>query len=224
MGNVSSTFGDTWGMNSGRPLDYYNLRLEKSVMEYDQRHVVKIGASYDLPFGRSRARGRSIPMWLDFVAGGWTLQYIGNYSSGMPMGFGATGTPNSNFATNRPFLITNGQPLYNSSFDPKKFDMTDINTSMVVDPVKINRYARGNAARLVDQLRGFAFYSEDTSLQKNWVPREGTRVQFRAEFLNLFNRHRFTGINTNPASPLFGQISGVSDDRRQIQFGIRADF
>lgn len=234
LGNVSSAFGDTWGQNSGRPLDYYNLRLEKSVMEYDQRHVVKIGASYDLPFGRNRARGRNMPAWLDFFAGGWTLQYIGNYASGTPIGFGATATPNSNFATNRPFLISNGQPLYNPNFDPKKFDMTDIstprpdktyiNTSMVVDPVKINRYARGNASRLVNQLRGFAFYNEDTSLQKNWVPREGTRVQFRAEFLNLFNRHRFTGINTNPASPLFGQISGVSDDRRQIQFGIRADF
>jgi hypothetical protein len=56
------------------------------------------------------------------------------------------------------------------------------------------------------------------------VPREGIRVQFRAEFLNLMNRHRFTGINTNPASPLFGQISGVSDNPRKIQFGIRADF
>jgi hypothetical protein len=130
--------------------------------------------------------------------------------------------------------MTGGQSLYNSSFDAAQFDMTDIsvvhtgktyfNTSMVVDPVKVNRYARGNASRLVDQLRGFAFYSDDTSLQKNFVPKEGIRVQFRAEFLNVFNRHRLSGFNTNPASPLFGQISGVSDDRRQIQFGVRADF
>ncbi len=53
---------------------------------------------------------------------------------------------------------------------------------------------------------------------------EGVRVQFRAEFLNMFNRHRFSGINTTASSPLFGQVTGVSDDRRQIQFGIRADF
>ena len=63
-----------------------------------------------------------------------------------------------------------------------------------------------------------------SSLQKNFMPHEGVRVQFRAEFLNLLNRHQFTGINTNPASPLFGQISGVSDNPRKIQFGIRADF
>jgi len=87
-----------------------------------------------------------------------------------------------------------------------------------------DRYARGNAPRLISQLRNFPTYTEDGSLQKNFIPREGMRVQFRAEFLNLLNRHRFTGINTNPASPLFGQISGVSDSPRKIQFGIRADF
>jgi hypothetical protein len=235
LGNLSSAFGDTWGQNYSRPMDYYNLSLEKSVLEYDQKHIVKIGASYDTPFGRGRKYGHDLPMWLDFLSGGWTLQYIGNYSSGMPVGFGATGTPNSNFATNRAFIVNpTGKSMKNASFDASAFDMTDISvahagktyfdTSMVIDPTTIDRYARGNAPRLLDQLRGFALYSDDASLQKNFVPREGFRVQFRAEFLNMFNRHRFSGFETNPSSPLFGQISGVSDDRRQIQFGIRADF
>lgn len=235
LGNLSSAFGDTWGQNGGRPMDYYNLSLEKSVLEYDQKHIVKIGGSYDTPYGRGRKYGGGLPLWLDFVAGGWTLQYIGNYSSGLPVGFGATSTPNSNFATNRPFIINpSGKSMNNPNFDRSAFDMTDLSvarpgktffdTSMVVDPTTVNRYARGNAARMMDQLRGFARYSDDSSLQKNFVPKEGIRVQFRAEFLNMFNRHRLSGFNTNPASPLFGQISGVSDDRRQIQFGIRADF
>lgn len=235
IGNVSSAFGDTWGMNYGRPMDYNNLKLDKAVLEFDQTHVVKIGASYDLPLGRHRPFGSKMPMVLDFIAGGWTLQYIGNYSSGTPIGFGATGTPNSNFATNRP-IINNpgGGSLLSPSFDSSTFDMTDISnaragkkyidTSKVIDPATIDRYLRGNAARLISQLRNFPVYSEDTALQKNFIPREGMRVQFRADVLNLFNGHRFSGINTNPASPLFGQISGVSDDRRQIQFGVRADF
>ena len=66
-------------MNYGRPMDYNNLKLEKSVLEFDQTHVVKIGASYDLPVGREPALRRRMPRALDFVAGGWTLQYIGNY-------------------------------------------------------------------------------------------------------------------------------------------------
>ena len=83
---------------------------------------------------------------------------------------------------------------------------------------------RGNASRRHSDLRGFAYYFDDSSLQKNFYPIERMRVQFRAEFLNMFNRHRFTGINTNPTQPQFGQINGVSDDRRQMQSGIRADF
>jgi hypothetical protein len=235
LGNLSSAFGDTWGQNYSRPANYYNLAAEKSVLEFDQTHIVKIGATYDLPFGKGRPYGSKMPMALDFVAGGWTLQYIGGYRSGTPVGFGATGTPNANFATNRPFINNpNGGSLLNSSFNVNNFDMTDISnaradkkyidTSKIIDPAKINRYARGDAPRLLSTLRNFPSYNEDVSLQKNFVPVERMRVQFRAEFLNLFNRHRFSGFNTNPASPLFGQISGVSDDRRQIQFGIRADF
>jgi hypothetical protein len=114
---------------------------------------VKIGASYDLPIGRGRPYASTMPLWLGFFAGGWTVQYIGNYSSGMPVNFGATGTPNSNFATNRPFINNpGGQSMNNPNFDSAAFDMTDLSTprpgktyfdtAKVIDPVKVNRYAR----------------------------------------------------------------------------------
>ncbi len=232
LGNISSAFGDTWGQNWGRPLDYYNLSLEKSVLEFDQRHVVKIGATYDLPIGRSKRFGTDWNRLMDFALGGWTLQYLGNYSSGMPLNLEGTGTPNANFATNRVFLVNPNGESMTVNFDPSSFDMANIsssgtsgnkyiNTALVRNP---GRYERGNSARMLNQLRGFAEYSDDASLQKNFVPKEGIRIQFRAELLNMFNRHRFDGIETDAASPLFGQINSVSADRRQIQFGLRADF
>ena len=72
LGNISSAFGDTWGMNYGRPMDYYNLKLEKSVLEFDQTHVVKIGASYDLPVGTEPAAsaGRCRAPWISSPAAG----------------------------------------------------------------------------------------------------------------------------------------------------------
>jgi hypothetical protein len=230
--NLNSAFGDTWGMNSGRPLDYYNLRLDKSISQFDRTHWVKIGASYDLPFGRGRPFGGQMNRAVDFAAGGWTLQYIGNYSSGEPLGLGGTGTPNFNATTNRALIVNPDGRSLRLGVDESQFDMSRISTagtaqhryidtSLVKDPP---RYTRGNASFRVSQLRGFAFYGDDFALQKNFKPAEGVRVQFRAEFLNLFNRHRFSGINTSAASPLFGQITSVSDDRRQIQFGIRADW
>jgi hypothetical protein len=230
--NMNSAFGDTWGMNSGRPMDYYNLELDKSVSQFDRTHWVKAGVTYDLPFGRGRQFGANVNRPVDFALGGWTLQYIGNYSSGEPLGLSGTGTPNANFSTQRALLVNPEGRALTTGFHADSFDMSRvstagttqhnyIDTSLVKDPP---RYTRGNTSFRISQLRGFAFYSDDFALQKNFKPGEGMRIQFRAEFLNMFNRHRFSGINTNASSPLFGQVTSVSDDRRQIQFGIRADW
>ncbi len=230
--NLNSAFGDTWGMNSGRPMDYYNLRLDKSVSPYDRTHWVKIGASYDLPFGRGRQLGGNVHRGVDFALGGWTVQYIGNYSSGEPLGTGGTGTPNANFSTQRALVVNPDGRSLQAGFQASSFDMGRISTAATAQHKYIDtsllrdppRYTRGTAPYRISQLRGFPFRSDDFALQKNFKPIEAMRVQFRAEFLNLFNRHRFSGINSNAASPLFGQVTSVSDDRRQIQFGVRADW
>src|SRR5262249_36127792 len=43
--------------NPNRPVDYYNLKLEKSVLDYDRTHFLKIFTIYELPFGRGRLVG-----------------------------------------------------------------------------------------------------------------------------------------------------------------------
>ncbi|HYP07001.1 MAG TPA: TonB-dependent receptor [Bryobacteraceae bacterium] len=216
--NLISAFADTWGGNYGRPLDTYNLGLDRSVSAFDRTHWIKIGATVDLPFGRRR------------LIGGWTVQYIGNYSSGEPLGFSSTESA-GNFQTNRPVVVKDARGVQ-LDWDSAGFDMSQISTpgaaghkyfdtSVVRDTT---RFERGNAPFRFSNLRTPWFLNEDFSLQKNFVPVETLRVQFRAEFLNAFNRHRFSGFETNVASPLFGQVTGVSDDRRTVQFGIRADW
>ncbi|MCW5980288.1 MAG: TonB-dependent receptor [Bryobacteraceae bacterium] len=230
--NLNSAFGDTWGMNWGRPMDYYNLSLDKSVSAVDRTHWVKIGVTYELPFGRGRRYGSQLNRAVDFVAGGWRILYIGNYSSGEPIGLTSTGT-SGNFSTNRP-VVTNpdGRPLA-LDWNRSNFDMSRIsepNTAHRYFDTSLFRntgqYERGNAAYRYSQLRSPAFLFDDFSLHKNFRPTEAVRVQFRAEFLNLFNRHRLGEIETDASSPLFGQVTGVTDwiDPRKIQFGIRAEF
>jgi hypothetical protein len=101
-----------------------------------------------------------------------------------------------------------------------------INTSVFVDPITIGRYQRGNTSYLLSQLRGPWLLSENFSLQKNFHPMESLRVQLRADALNAFNRTLWGNIETNAASPLFGQVTGESDwfSPRKIQFGVRADW
>jgi hypothetical protein len=232
--NVRSAFGDTWGANSGRPADYYNQGLDKSISDADRTHTFKIAVQYDLPFWRGRRLGSAGDSILGVAFGGWTIQYIGNYSSGSPLGITGSNTPNSNFATSRGYAMNPTGQTLTAGWDSDQIDMSRINlpstgnkyinTSVFADPIAIGRYLRGNTSYRLSQLRGPWEMSEDLSLQKNLRPSETVRLQFRVEFLNAFNRTLWGNINVRASSPLFGQVVGASDwfSPRKIQFGIRA--
>jgi hypothetical protein len=119
----------------------------------------------------------------------------------------------------------NGQPL-TVPINGTPFGQPYINTSVFADPVSVNRYRRGNTSFRLSQLRAPWMLQDDFSLQKNFQPLESMRIQFRAEFLNAFNRTHWGNIDTNAASPSFGIMTGATDwfSPRKIQFGIRADF
>ncbi len=229
IGNLNTAF-NTWE-NAGRPMDFYNLSLEKSVSPYDRTHVVKASASYELPFGRGKRFGADMPKALNLLVGGWTIQYIGNYASGAPLHFPGTGTPNSNFATNRAVIENPGGASLYHGFDGRRFDMSSIssvnpnhlyvNTALIRDP---KPYERGNAPYAVSQIRGFGSLNEDFGIQKNIRFNERVRFQLRGELLNGLNRHNFSSIATHPADRLFGQVTGVGDGHRVLQFGMRLDF
>ena len=50
---------------------------------------------------------------------------------------------------------------------------------------------------------------------------ERYRLQFRAEFFNLFNRVEFGLPDTNFGDSTFGVISNQANIARQIQFGLK---
>jgi hypothetical protein len=219
LSNLDSAF-NTYS-NYGRPLDYYNLRLEKSISSFDQTHSVKFGLRYDLPLGRGKIRG------------GWTVQILGQYASGFPLSLVGTAAPNTNLAANRAAIVNPGGASLSAGFQSGGFDAAGISTpglaanryvniSLVQDPA---RYTLGNASFATSQIRSPGFRNEDLGIQKAFSIRERVSVQLRLEFLNVLNRHRFGGIDTNAASPLFGQVTGIDAGfYRQTQAGLRLGF
>ena len=87
----------------------------------------------------------------------------------------------------------------------------------------------GNLGR--NTLIGPGVATFDFSLFKStYVPAisEQFRVEFRAEFFNLFNRANFDNPSTDPVllddgtvNPAIGRIRGTTTDPRQIQFGMK---
>lgn len=224
MSNTESSFV---GENTG-PLDYYNLALEKAPAPFDQPHALKAYAQYELPFGRGRKFGSSLPAVVDAVLGGWSLSGIVNYASGAPLEFSGGSSPMPNGWNGGQRIDIAPGEMKTSGFSKSNFNLGDtsspsntyLNKSLFSDPQPLTL---GSAALRYSQLRGFGTMNEDFGLLKNFRVAEGARLQIRGEILNAFNRHQLGDPNTNVKNALFGQITGVTG-ARNIQLGARLDF
>ena len=80
----------------------------------------------------------------------------------------------------------------------------------------------GNAGRNI--VRSNPFCQLDFAAVKNFnLPRETTRLQFRAEIFNLLNKTNFMPANSNFSAGAFGTITQAFDPRL-IQFALKLSF
>ena len=56
------------------------------------------------------------------------------------------------------------------------------------------------------------------------LPREGMRVEFRAEFFNLFNKTNLGSPSANVLAGNFGAITSLASQARQFQFALKLAF
>jgi len=151
---------------------------------WDARHVVNGNAVYQLPFGHGKA-------WLnqggisDAVAGGWQLTTTALARTGFPVNPLTTliGPDGNQAGTQRPLLT--GQPLTPPGgrtvaewFNPAAFQIPALNSAG-------NASVFGSAPR--DLLRGPGTWQVDTGVGKTISLRERAKIEFRAEFYNVFN-------------------------------------
>ena len=61
----------------------------------------------------------------------------------------------------------------------------------------------GNLGRT--SVRGLSISQVDFSLRRQFTLTEGTSLQFRADFFNIFNHPNFASVNTSIGSSTFGQ-------------------
>jgi hypothetical protein len=180
---------------------------------------------WQLPIGQGRKMLASAPGWLNAIVGGWDVTWIYRYNTGQPLGISPQ--------VNRPgwdgAVYANWNPAVDLS---RKFDTTSFNPGQQNDPVNLyfDRSAfsnptgnnLGNGLRRYSALRGFGWSNEDVGLLKYWRFKERFSLQFRAEMLNIFNRHHFSNPNTGLANQTnFGHVTGMTGEPRNIQAGIR---
>ncbi|MEK7407134.1 MAG: TonB-dependent receptor [Acidobacteriota bacterium] len=225
VGNVETAFDETWDATGGVQ-DIRNLGLDaKTVLPYDQRHILKGYVQYQLPFGKGRKYVGGAPGWVSAIVGGWDVTWIYKYMTGGPLGI----SPNVWY----PGWDGSVYADWNQNADlSRKFDTGNFNPGKQNDPVNLyfdraafsdpKDHKLGNGRRRYDQLRGLGWSNEDIGLLKYFRFTESINLQVRAEFLNLFNRHHYANPNTGLGNQTnFGYVTGLSGEPRNVQVGLR---
>jgi hypothetical protein len=181
--------------------DAYNLAGDRGPSDYDARNRFVISALYDLPFRSNQ--------WLE----GWQIAAIVQSQSGSPVNIVTSNSTLTGVAnTVRPDV--NGPITIIGSVD-RWFDTTVFTA--------VPRF--GNLDRNV--VIGPGFNNTDVSIIKNTKVGEKLRVQFRAEFFDVFNHANFGPPGTIVGGATFGRITntrfptGETGSSRQIQFAFK---
>ncbi len=220
---------DASGGNDASPQNIRNLNAERGPSNYDQ-HVTNIFSFvYQLPFGHNRKHLGSASKALDAVVGGWEITGVNTYLSAPPLNlrawagsipaaFQVVGNL-SGFRGGESFRPNVSGDVYaQNSPDVTNGYFNAANISLPTDPSQ----PFGNAPR--NSARALALNQLDLGLFKSFqLPRESMRLQFRAEFFNLFNTTNLGLPNTDRANAAFGTIR-TTFPARQIQFALKFYF
>jgi hypothetical protein len=215
LDNASENQG--WEVND-RARNIYNLDGERSVSAHDVPHSLAVTYVYELPFGKTRKYGKNWNSVVDAVAGGWQMNAIYKYDSGLPLLFQA---PDNVFSYTS-WQFPNIKPGVSLKLDDPTVGRW-FNTDAFEQPAN---FTYGNAPRFVDEIRYSSVNNWDLALAKNFRPWERMRIQFRAEMFNAFNRVQFGRANTTFGNAAFGQVTGTAPGNapRTIQLALRVEF
>jgi len=250
--DYSSAGRNNWvgALSLGLPQQLDNLSAEHSIGASDTPQRLTAAVVVDLPVGRKQWIGREMNRWVDAVVGGWSMATMITEQAGQPMAIGManarlangsqrpevvcsqlkSGTSMHDVALNwgaNAAAISNGLPPVATFF----------NANCFADP---GDQIPGNAPRYFSGLRVDGIHNADLNFYKSFVPKEGMRLEVRAEMFNLFNHPRFgqpnSAVGSGPAgsstvtNPFFGIITTdeVNGTPLQIprffQFGLRFEF
>ena len=208
-------------LSSDNPQELDNLKAEHAISANDATHRLAMAIIADSPIGRGRWIGPNMNRVLDGVVGGWTISSILTFQSGQPIDIGMS-QPTLDDGNQRPNVICNP----NSGVSAHRSALTGLSTfnaNCFADP---GFEQAGNAPRYFSNLRSDGIHNIDIAIEKAFVPKEGMRLELRAEFFNFFNTPRFAPPDTLFGDGTFGQISSLAmgSTPRHGQLGVRFEF
>jgi hypothetical protein len=224
-GHLEASFGDNSRGN------IKNLASDKGLSNYDQPYNNTTSLVYDLPFGKGRRLLSDASYLVESVLGGWRLTLINSVTSGLPANL--TYGPTTAFQVGSSLTYRPNQLLADLYTPKGERDPSNYLNILAVAVPTDRSQPFGNAGR--NTVRGPNFWQADLGLHKAFpLWRESTKLEFRMEAFNLFNRSNFQVPNTsasdirivNGAPALGGNYGRITSTfpARQIQFALKLLF
>ncbi len=224
--SYDSGFSD--GLGSVIGASYFPLpnwqSLDWGLSQINLNHNFTASIIYDLPFGKGRKWGSNWNAAGNAILGGWEATVIEHATSGFPIfDVDSLSSGISLLNANDSTLIRPNMTCNPTLSHPTLAEW--FNTSCFSQPAAGEL---GNGPRTLPGA-GPGFVNTDFSIIKHFVPREGWRVDFRAEFFNLFNHPQFgapgyTGSGADFNTPQFAVINYTVNNPRLVQFGLKLAF
>ncbi|MGC1869704.1 MAG: TonB-dependent receptor [Acidobacteriaceae bacterium] len=193
----------------------YNQRAEWAPCYYDATHVLSAYAIYQLPFGRGQQFGGNSRKAVDEVIGGWEVSPIVSVRTGWPLP-GPGGADNSGTFGRGPRADCFSLPPIVNTPLPGIGQQWFVNNGNFAN-APLGTF--GDCAAQLGGLRTPRYTDVDASIHKNFQITQRFRVQFRTDFLNLFNHPQFNAPNMGLGSTM-GQITSAQPPRN-IQLALK---
>ena len=204
---------------AGTKQDYYCRKCEKSISAQDVNRRLVANFNYELPVGRGKAYLSSLPKAVDFVLGGWQMNGILTFQTGIPLQIGNGG--------NNTQINSNGQRPNNNGQSGEKSGPIADRLNAYFDPTVFSQagnFTFGNTSRTSPNLRAPGTHNLDFSMFKAFRFRERLTTQFRAEAYNFTNSPTWASPNTTVTSVgTFGTINSASG-QRTLQLALKLNF
>jgi trimeric autotransporter adhesin len=206
--------GSVGGTSTVVAQNWQDLAAEEGNSSFDVRHKVTGTYLYELPFGKDK-------FWVTSGVGSYILEGI-SISSSFTFATGTPLTPSYQAATAdvargtagtlRPDRVP-GVSLAAGAGSQKEW----FNTAAFVKPAG----TFGTASR--NSIAGPGTIQNNMSLAKTMQLGDTRSLEFRATANNVFNTVQYSGVDTNAASPTFGQVISAGS-MRAFQFTSRFRF
>ncbi len=201
----------------------YNLKQDKGPAGTDIPQIFSASWVYQLPFGKGQKYASSSGP-LDYVVGGWTLNGIVSFSSGIPFFVGASGDI-AHIAANTACCVLGFGNYERLNFLGGNAYAANKSPSQWLNPAAFAIPAPGTLGNLGrDTLRSDRFKNLDLSLFKQFPITESKKLEFRFETFNLTNTPVWNVPDINISDAAFGTISSTANRERQLQFGLKLYF